>query len=112
MNGHRVAPLDAYPDSWRCSCGEIFRSESGFSVCPDAEVKGHVRKFGMQWFYYVTIDTEIVFRGNCNEWSEAIERSLRHVDALRSAPVTLNVTTGDVPINPPWPSHQNSWRDR
>ncbi len=31
---HQVSPLDAIADTWRCTCSEVFRSESGFAICP------------------------------------------------------------------------------
>jgi hypothetical protein len=33
---HRVRPLDGHDDTWRCACGEVFVSESGFAICPRA----------------------------------------------------------------------------
>jgi hypothetical protein len=33
---HYVFPLDAYEDAFRCSCGQVFKSASGFARCPNA----------------------------------------------------------------------------
>jgi hypothetical protein len=80
---HRVHPLDAYPDSWRCTCNKIFRSDSGYAICPDAEVKGFVRKFGVNWFHYVSIDGEATLRGQTDSWEESFKRVFRNVSAIR-----------------------------
>ena len=80
---HIAMPLDAYPDSWRCICGEIFRSDSGWAVCPHSEVKGYVRKFGPNWFHYVSIDGEAHLRGQTTSWSVSFERVFRNVQAMR-----------------------------
>lgn len=80
---HRVHPLDAYPDSWRCVCNEIFRSDSGYAICPNSVVKGYVRKFGPNWFHFVKIDDEETLRGQTDSWAESFRRVFRNVAAIR-----------------------------
>jgi len=80
---HSPMPLDAYPDSWRCPCGEIFRSDAGWAVCPNSTVKGFVRKFGPNWFYYVSIDGEAGMRGQTGSWAASFTRVFRMVQAMR-----------------------------
>lgn len=82
---HRVHPLDAYPDSWRCVCNEIFRSDSGYAICPNSVVKGYVRKFGPNWFHFVKIDDEETLRGQTDSWAESFRRVFRNVAAIRPA---------------------------
>lgn len=31
---HYVTPVDSYEGVFRCACGEVFESDSGFAVCP------------------------------------------------------------------------------
>ena len=33
---HKPKPLDAYEDTWRCSCGAVFVVEAGYVICPEA----------------------------------------------------------------------------
>lgn len=33
-SAHTVKPLDAHDGTWRCSCGEVFISDTGFARCP------------------------------------------------------------------------------
>jgi hypothetical protein len=80
---HRVHPLDAHPDSWRCVCNEIFRSDSGYAICPNSTVKGYVRKVGTFWYHYVKIDDEATLRGHVDSWDEAFKRVFRNVTAIR-----------------------------
>lgn len=39
MTEHKVKPLDAHDDLWKCSCGETFSSAHGFAVCPQANLE-------------------------------------------------------------------------
>jgi hypothetical protein len=34
---HTARPLDGHDDLFRCSCGEVFASSSGFALCPQRE---------------------------------------------------------------------------
>lgn len=36
--GHRTTPLDRHDHTYRCSCGNVFDSESGRAVCPKSVV--------------------------------------------------------------------------
>jgi hypothetical protein len=31
---HKVFPVDSYEDTFKCECGEVFRSSSGYAICP------------------------------------------------------------------------------
>ena len=31
---HEVRPYDGMQDAWHCTCGAVFKSESGYAVCP------------------------------------------------------------------------------
>jgi hypothetical protein len=37
MAAHKVFPLDAHEDTWRCSCGTVFASPAGPAICPGQE---------------------------------------------------------------------------
>lgn len=80
---HRVQPFDAYPDSWRCICNEVFRSDAGYAICPNSVVKGYVRKFAGNWFHYVKIDDEATLRGQTTSWAESFRIVFRNVAAIR-----------------------------
>jgi hypothetical protein len=43
---HVVKPLDAHEDTWRCSCGTIFISETGFAICPNDRLESEVFRSG------------------------------------------------------------------
>src|SRR5690242_12431596 len=94
---HHVAPLDAYDDSFWCTCGNTFRSSSGWAICPKAIVKGSVKFFNSQWFYFVKADGAVLYRGNTDTWREAYDRAYRHVAAIRP-----------IPPLPAWPNHSAS----
>jgi hypothetical protein len=44
---HKIHPLDATDNAWRCACGEIFISDHGFAICPrDAETAHEIFRQG------------------------------------------------------------------
>ncbi|MGH7239562.1 MAG: hypothetical protein ACREHG_05795 [Candidatus Saccharimonadales bacterium] len=79
-------PLDAYTDSWRCSCGEIFRSEVGFAICPNSEIWAKVvRVHGNSWGFDILLDGRVLTTGFKTGWQPAFNHAFNQVRHYRDS---------------------------